>query len=258
MNRKILVRFDDICPTMNWEQWFKAEAVLKKYNVKPLLGIIPDNQDAELKIDSPRKDYWEYIHSLADKGYVLAMHGYQHCYDIKHRGMVNTSFNSEFAGHPYETQLHKIREGKRILNEHGIDTDIFFAPSHSYDQNTLKALAVCGFKYISDGMSRRPIERQGVVCIPCRSGGVPKIKEKGYYTAIFHAHEWVRPEKYEGYSRLCNLCKTYSRDIVSFDDYNTRKTSGSIVNKVDEWFYIKFQRHIRPSLSRIKHIMLKR
>lgn len=40
--RAILVRFDDICPTMNWEQWNRAVTVLERYNVKPLIGVIPD------------------------------------------------------------------------------------------------------------------------------------------------------------------------------------------------------------------------
>lgn len=40
--RAILVRFDDICPTMDWEQWKRAVKILKRYDVKPLIGVIPD------------------------------------------------------------------------------------------------------------------------------------------------------------------------------------------------------------------------
>lgn len=30
MSRKILLRFDDICPTMDWKQWKKAVDIMKK------------------------------------------------------------------------------------------------------------------------------------------------------------------------------------------------------------------------------------
>ena len=66
----------------------------------------------------------------------------------------------------FAVQYMKVKKGKEILETKGIHTSIFFAPSHSYDKTTLKVLSKCGFKYISDGMSRVPIERYGIVCIP--------------------------------------------------------------------------------------------
>ena len=33
MKSKILIRFDDICPTMDWKQWHKAMDVITKYGV---------------------------------------------------------------------------------------------------------------------------------------------------------------------------------------------------------------------------------
>ena len=131
--------------------------------------------------------------------------------------MVNNRVGSEFSGHSLEVQVEKIRKGKEILQSHGINTDIFFAPAHSYDDNTIKALSLCGFKYISDGKSRKPFYRQGILCIPCRSGGCPKIGKGGYYTAVFHAHEWVRPDKKKGFEDLVHLCKETSYEKSSID-----------------------------------------
>ena len=37
---KILVRIDDVCPTMSRQQWDKAIRLLNNYNVKPLLGVV--------------------------------------------------------------------------------------------------------------------------------------------------------------------------------------------------------------------------
>ena len=61
---KILVRFDDICPTMNYTEFQKALTVIEKYDIKPLLGIIPNCQDPELQIEAPHEDFWDFIDSV--------------------------------------------------------------------------------------------------------------------------------------------------------------------------------------------------
>lgn len=255
--RKILIRFDDICPTMNHVQFKRALDIMEKYNVKPLLGVIPDCKDPELQIDDYQEDFWNYIKNLENKGYKLAMHGYTHDYDSKCRGMVNHGYKSEFAGHSYTVQLKKIQNGKEILMRHGIKTNVFFAPAHSYDRNTLKALYQCGFRYMSDGFAIGPLIREGVLCIPCRSNGVPNIKKNGYYTAVFHAHEWVRENKAFEYNKLKLLCSKYQNDIVDFDTYNDRQPGNEIIYKIDEFAAVLFFRYIKPRLSYLKHKIMK-
>lgn len=255
--RKILVRFDDICPTMDFTQFEKAIEILRIYDIKPLLGVIPACKDPELQIGKPHEEFWEYIKLLQGKGYKLAMHGYTHVYDSQKRGIVNIGFRSEFAGHTYQEQYEKIRNGKETLKTHGIETDIFFAPSHSYDLNTLKALQANGFKYISDGMSSKPLSRNGIICIPCRAAGVPKIKKNGYYTAVFHAHEWSRSDKVNGYEDLKRLCEIYKDDIMDFDSYNDREVGIPFIQKSDEWIYVRYLRYLKPVLSKIKHSVIK-
>lgn len=252
MERKILVRFDDICPTMDWTQWDKAVSILEQFQIKPLLGVIPNCLDTELQIDPPREDFWQYLLRLQKKGYVLAMHGSEHLYDSCQRGLVNMGRVSEFAGHSYEVQKAKIQKGKEILESHGIYTDIFFAPSHSYDKNTLRALAVNGFRYVSDGMSEKPFVREGVICLPCRSSGVPRIKGNGYYTAVFHAHEWVRPDKAVGYEALKSLCRDYTAEIVDFDTYRDQPMGNPHVQSVIEKIFLVWRRKIKPVASKIK------
>ena len=249
--KKILMRFDDICPTMDYKQWNKAVEVLDKYHIKPLIGVIPDCKDPELSIESPREDFWEYIKQLSAKGYAIAMHGYQHLYDIECRGLVNSSKNSEFAGHSYEIQVEKIKKGKEILEMHGVKTNIFFAPSHSYDDNTLRALKENGFKYVSDGKTLKLIIRHGIICVPCRTGGVPKIGKKGLYTAVFHAHEWSRPEKARGYDNLVFLCERYSDQIVSFNEFVNEKKGNYFIQSLDEKIYIAWSRYLRPNLYKV-------
>lgn len=252
METRILIRFDDICPTMDWKQWKKAVEVLEQYHVKPLLGVIPNCLDPELQINSPRKDFWEYLLNLQRKGYTLAMHGFEHLYDSAQRGIVNIGYMSEFAGHSYEVQYEKIKKGKKILESHGIYTNIFFAPAHSYDENTLKALAANGFRYISDGLSKKPFVREGIICIPCRSRGVPLIRGKKNYTAVFHTHEWVREDKVQGYQQLKDLCTSHYTEIVDFDTYKRQLIGNPFIQKLSEQSFLIWMRNIKPIMSKIK------
>ena len=248
---KVLIRFDDICPTMDWEQWERAEKVFKKYNIKPLIGVIPDCEDPDLLITPPRENFWEWLKSKKEEGYEIAMHGYKHLYDNRCRGVINKGLNTEFAGHPYEEQLDKISKGKAILESHGIKTDIFFAPSHSYDDNTLKALAACGFKYNDDGKSTKPIRRYGVRCIPCRAGGAFSLIPQSYRTFVFHAHEWARPDKARGYGDLVSIAEKYSTYICDFKSYTDRIDGNYLLQSVDEKFFLFWDRSIYPKLLRV-------
>ena len=247
--RKILLRFDDICPTMNWEQWDRAKKLLDIKGKVALLGVIPDCQDPDLLIDEPRLDFWDYIKFLQEQGYTIAMHGYKHIFECGH---------SEFAGLPYEKQLEKIQKGRAILAEHGIETEIFFAPAHNYDDNTLRALSACGFKYMSDGLSRKPYLRYGVTLLPCRSGGIPRISKKNsHVTAVLHAHEWVREDKKQDWTLFQELIKNHSSEIVSFDEFKLWGKGNPIVQIIDGEIYSFYRKSIRPVLSRVKRMIFK-
>lgn len=256
MKRKrwIAVRFDDICPTMDWEAFHKATELMDKYHIHPLLGVIPNNQDKELFIDPPRQDYWDCLKSLQSKGYILAMHGVYHKYtQFSKRGMVNSGKKSEFVGLSYQEQYNLIKQGKDILKYHGIDTAIFFAPSHSYDRNTLKALAANGFRYISDGKSNKPYILDGIVCIPCKSFGVPKVGGKGIYIAVNHAHEWRREDKKDDWTRFEKFCKSYSGEIVSYEELTHIPCGNSFTQYIFERKCVFYTRFIRPMLITVYH-----
>lgn len=258
MSREILIRFDDICPTMNYRQWSKAKEILDRFDIKPLLGVIPNCEDEDLLIDDKNENFWNEIKELQESGYVIAMHGFNHVCDNNFHGIVNKTIGSEFAGYPYEVQYNKIKKGKQIMESHGIYTDIFFAPRHSYDINTLRALNANGFKYISDGKSNKPLVRQAIKCVPCRSAGYPKIKQNGYYTAVFHAHEWTREDKKQGYTDLVGLCTKYHDDMVDFYKYASRDNGNYWIQIIDEKLYLIWEYRIRPILSFVKHRILKK
>ena len=47
-NTGIIIRIDDIAENMNWQLMEKCEELFDKYNIKPVLGVIPNNKDREL------------------------------------------------------------------------------------------------------------------------------------------------------------------------------------------------------------------
>ena len=256
--KRILLRIDDICTTMDFNQFQKAMELMDKYGVKPLLGVIPDCKDPELQIEQAHADFWGFVKNLQDKGYTIAMHGFIHVFDNHARGIVVKRWDSEFAGHPYEIQLDKIRKGKEILESNGIYTDIFFAPGHSYDENTLKALSVCGFKYMSDGLSAKPYNWHGITCIPARSAGMPRLTFGTTHTAVFHIHEWRRDDKKYCQRQFNDLIKNHGKEILPWERFIDMPVGNRYLQRGIEKINVFSNRHIKPLISKLVLLIVKK
>lgn len=162
----IAVRIDDITPDMDWDSFLRFKQLLDSLQIKPLIGVVPDNQDPNLKTGICREDFWDFLLQLKLEGWSIAQHGFRHLYSTEKGGIFPLNHFSEFAGLPHQEQLDMLRNGRDILRSNGLDTDIFMAPAHSYDKNTLRALKELGFSYITDGFSNKPYCRQGLVFTP--------------------------------------------------------------------------------------------
>lgn len=216
---KIAVRLDDITPDMDWERFLSFKKLLDQYQVKPLIGIVPDNRDELLKGSGRPKsteEFYEYVKELQVQGWTVAMHGCQHIYGTKKGGLFPLNHFSEFAGCSLEEQRHKIAEGKKLLKEHGIETEIFMAPAHSYDRNTLRALKENGFTEITDGFGNHPYRYRGLVFYPI-SFLLSRTfqKKRGYSTMVVHTGT-VREEelaRYEQYFRDDRV------EWISYEEY---------------------------------------
>ena len=73
-NTGLLIRFDDIAENMNWELMDRCETLLKKYDIKPVLGVIPNNKDNELRKYPARINFWETVHKWKNLGWKIAIH----------------------------------------------------------------------------------------------------------------------------------------------------------------------------------------
>ncbi len=212
---KITIRMDDITPGMDWEKFDRFKAILDEYGIKPLIGVVPDNRDKKLIIDSERKDFWEYVRKLQEEGYVLAMHGLSHVYTTKNPGIFPIGAKSEFAGISIAMQDKMIKEGKRILESKGIVTDIFMAPSHSFDRNTLRALRKNGFYILTDGFGRKPFRSNDMIFYPISMQKNKSLKDKkeGLVTFVYHANTMDDKD----FDRLKSLMETGK--VVSYSEY---------------------------------------
>ena len=76
--KKYLIRLDDACPTMDHAKWRLMEEILDRYGVKPMVGVIPHNEDPRLMIDTEETGFWYEGGTLKrwiKKGWTIALHG---------------------------------------------------------------------------------------------------------------------------------------------------------------------------------------
>lgn len=210
-----LIRLDDACPYMDAKKWQRIEDILDKYGVKPLVGIIPANADPETMIDDEDSKFWEKAHQWVDKGWKMALHGYDHVC-ITHEGGINpVHHRSEFAGLSYNEQAEKIMKGYQTLKEQGLEPDYFFAPSHTFDNTTLKVIKEqTPIRKISDLIATKPYKKDGFTFIPCQMGKLREMPLSGYWCACYHPNIM----KDEEFVSLDVFLKTHKQDFISFDE----------------------------------------
>lgn len=188
--RQYIIRLDDASEYMDVEKWEKAEYILDKYQIKPIVGIIPDNKDdAFLKKYCYNPYFWEIARRWRDKEWILAMHGFDHKYITEFGGINPVQKRSEFAGVPYDHQAQKIREGLSMLESKGIIPTVFFAPSHTFDENTIKALKKeSSIRIISDTVAYDSYCIDGMHFVPQQSGRVRSLPFR-VTTFCYHPNE---------------------------------------------------------------------
>lgn len=244
MNNKYLIRLDDACPTMDRAKWQRMFDILDRYDVKPMVGIIPHNEDPKQRIDAPDAGFWNKAKQWEQKGYAIALHGYNHCY-ISDKGLEGLNplwSRSEFAGVPLDVQKQKIRDGFEILSEHGVKPKYFFAPSHTFDENTLKALKECtDIRIISDTIATEPYRKGDFVFLPQLGGHCVEMKIKGIWTFCLHPSTMTE----EQFVVTEDFLRIYKKKFISFDAIDTKNVRGkNLFSQLLSWAYF-IKRKIR-------------
>lgn len=237
MINKYLIRLDDACPTMDHAKWRRILEMLDSYGIRPMIGVIPHNEDPMQKIDAPDPLFWEMVKDWQNKKYAIALHGYNHCY-ISEKGLdgLNPLWKrSEFSGVDYEQQCQKIFDGFTILKNHGIEPKFFFAPSHTFDKNTLKALLVCTpIRIISDTIATKPYIMDNFVFIPQLGGHCCNMKIGGTWTFCLHPSTM----KDENFEATESFIKAHRNEFISFEEIDiSHLKQKDLFSKFFSWLY---------------------
>lgn len=139
--------------------------------------------------------------------------------------------HSEFVGLSLDAQTKRIEHGITIFKENGIKhPDVFVAPSHSLDLNTLEALKFNHISIVSDGLYRHPYMYKGLKWIPSQLWW-PQYKRNGVWTICYH------PETAPVFAvmQLESFIKKHNSDFITIEDTEV----GSVTVK-DRIFRLKF------------------
>ena len=245
---KFIFRLDDIHPKMNHDNFDRMINLMSKYSIKGILGVIPENKDQKLMIQNEDLNFWNQMINLESMGYWIAQHGYQHIYDSNDGGVLNLNKESEFAGHSYDVQKIKLEEGKKILESKGLNPKVFMAPSHSFDNTTVKVIKQFGYA-ITDGFGLFPKKKDGVLYIP-QLFASPKHIGMGLYTICLHTDQM----KENDFKRLESHIKKHKLNYISPNQIETYqiKENKFLWLFIDSFFGILFK-----CIARIKRNIIK-
>lgn len=231
MTATYLIRFDDLSPTMNWDVWRDLESVLLDLDVRPLVSVVPDNQDERLRVAPPRADFWEQVRAWQSLGWTIGLHGHQHRYLTEHRGLFGWNERSEFAGLSRGEQEDKIGRALEIFNGEGTRADVWVAPNHSFDRTTVEVLRASGIRSISDGAAMYPfVDADGMMWIPQQLWQL-QPRPFGVWTVCLHPNSWEK-ERVSTFSKRLSKFVHRVTDVPAIVDAYRHRRFGPL----DRWF----------------------
>lgn len=237
MKNKYLIRLDDACPTMDARKWQKIEDLLDAYGVRPMVGVIPANNDPKQMINVADNGFWNKVRKWEKKGWAIALHGYDHCFisDLGMFGLNPLWARSEFAGVPLVQQKEKIRKGVEVFRTNGIEPKYFFAPAHTYDANTLQALyEESNIRIISDTIATKPYRKGEFVFIPQLGGRCSEMQLPGMWTFCLHPSAM----KEEDFVATERFLQAHKSEMLRFDELNLTKLKGkNLISRLLSWVY---------------------
>ena len=229
-----LIRLDDACSQMNRKKWQRVEEILDKYEIKPMVGIIPHNEDSTTCIELVDVDFATKALNWQKKGWAIALHGYNHVCTTSIGGINAIHKRSEFAGLSLIEQEEKIIQGYKILIDMGLIPQYFFAPSHTYDENTLKALfKKTTIRIISDTIALQPYTHGKFTVIPCQMGRFRKLFIGGYWTFCFHPNNMTE----EDLVQFETFIRKNRKQFISFNQIKVINKSRSFFELFLNWLY---------------------
>lgn len=232
MNKQYILRLDDACPYSNVVNWDRMETLLDVYGVKPLVGVIPHCEDKELIAYGEDADYIGRIARWKDKGWAFALHGWNHVFMTEEGGLNPVNRKSEFAGVELAVQQEKIRQGVAALVKLGLSPVAFFAPAHTFDTNTLRALKECSdIRVISDTVAFDQYQEDGLTFVPQQSGAVRDLPFK-LITFCYHPNIMTDAD----FNKLERFLDSQQSSFVPFPTEGCER-KRTLIDSLLSWLY---------------------
>lgn len=230
-----IIRLDDACEKMDVEKWSLMEDILDRFQIIPLVGVIPYCKDLKMEDYPIDPLFWDNkVHSWINKNWTIALHGYEHQYVTESGGINPINRKSEFAGLPLDLQREKIAKGIEKFKIEGIDTNVFFAPSHTFDDNTVLALKEeSKIKYISDTPTNDIYSYLGITFVPVQFSF---LRKSPYKVTTFCLHP--NTMKKESFERVTSFLEKEYKKFICFPTQETKRKQG-LIDKCVRSLYFK-------------------
>jgi predicted deacetylase len=234
---KYILRLDDASPYRDIDKWERMEKLLLKYKILPLVGIIPNNKDKKFTNYPKDEMFWDKVNKWLSYDWEFALHGYDHVYSSYCGGMNPINKESEFAGVPLEEQEKKIINGIEVFKEQGISPKVFFAPSHTFDENTLLALKKnSNIRIISDTIANDIYFQDDFFFVPQQSGSVRKLP---FRTVTFCYHPDVMCDA--DFLHLEEFLKNNKNKFVSISSLDYKERKKSVFDRMLSFAYLNLR-----------------
>ena len=229
-NTGILIRLDDIAENMNWSLMRKCENLFEKHNIRPLLGVVSNNQDTELLSYEKNDQFWSQIRAWQKKNWEIAMHGYTHIYDKDtfKKDYFNYGGKSEFCGHSFDEQFSRIEKSLMIFKKENIEIRSFFAPNHTYDQNTFLALKKNNITNVIDGYGIMPYTKNNLNFIP-QLFYKQILLPFGIQSTQIHLNYWGDDE----FEKFKDFIEKNKSKIISFDQAISKINNNALYSSIN-------------------------
>lgn len=238
---RYLMRLDDASYYWDRNRWQRVHDLMQKYSIKPIVAIIPNNEDKKLTLKYPYDaSFLDTVRMWIAEGFTPALHGYNHVQDSQNGGINPVNLRSEFAGKSLAIQREKIAKGVNILSSMGIDAKIFVAPAHTFDKNTLEALRLeSDIRIISDTVANDIYYCDGFFYIPQQSG---QVREMNFAITTFCYHPNIMNEL--AFSKLEKFLEKNHTKFSGFDALNMTMREKSLYDKALSFSYFLRRRII--------------
>ncbi|WP_445721068.1 DUF2334 domain-containing protein [Flavobacterium sp.] len=218
---KFLIRLDDCHKNQHYENWDKILSILYKYNIKPLIAIIPNNNDTSIEFcENTEDDFLTWL--IQNKENIdFGVHGFNHSFHKSSKSMYKSRSTSEFNDLSYVEQRMILQNSLDWFRSNDFYPNWFVAPRHSFDKITVDICKFFGLS-ISDGTEINIFKYKDVLFVPqlYNKARIPLFS--GVYTFCYHPNSMSDSDFIELESFLVN----YYQMFIEWEEVKIMKVKG--------------------------------